>query len=266
MCVVVTSNDGASAYVVGFAKAARYDEESDEPPKVDDPESEENIVSGDKVWRVGDVAKPRAQIVLKSGGALLLETGSGVGVTLNSLNNTMALRSMNMSQLADGYRAFFGRKEVGKTDPESFAEENFYDKVGPSSVRVRVRHGDLDNDAKREITVSEITVAGGATTGTIKLRETYYSDGSWVGDGKKYQWGSGADEPMVLGNALVEAFEKLIDIITNLTVNTPWGPSTPPLPPTSTDLASLKRQLSGKILSTFLFLSKEPSSPGLVNE
>jgi hypothetical protein len=266
MCIVVTTNDGANAYVVGFARVAKYEEDSDEAAKTSDPESEENIVAGDKVWRVGDVSKPRAQIVLKSGGALLLESGAAVGISLNSLNNTMSLRSMNMTQLADGYRGSFGRKEIGKTDPETVAEENFYDKVGPSSVRVKLRYGDLDGDAKRELTVSEIKVGGGATTGTIKSRETHYADGSWIGEGSKYQWGSGADEPMVLGNALVESIEKLIDIVTNLTVNTAWGPSTPPLPPTSTNLASLKQELSGKILSTFLFLSKEPTDPGLVNE
>jgi hypothetical protein len=51
------------------------------------------------------------------------------------------------------------------------------------------------------------------------LRETYYDDGSWVGEGQKYQFGGkGADEKALLGNKVVDLFKDLIDIVdvTNL--------------------------------------------------
>jgi hypothetical protein len=250
--VAVMTTDGAQCFVIGFHHPPKFDDNSDVAPEVGNPD--DNNSGGDKVWRTaGD-----ASFILKRGGAVIIEGGAGTGVILNPLNNTMTLRASNFSQIADGYRASRGRKEIGKTKPSTVHEDEFLHQVGPSFQRMRVRHGDLDGNARRELELASVTVIGSKETAIVKTRETYYSDGSWVGNGPKYQWGADASEQGVLGNALVAAIGELIDIIKALKVGTAWGPSTPPLPDIQLKLQNLKTQLSGKILSTYIFLSKSP--------
>lgn len=248
------TSDGAQCFILGFQRPPAFDEQSDDPPDVGNPS--DNASSGDKVYKTAG----GATFVLKRGGAIFVESGPGVSIVMNPLNNQMSLRSSNTMTIADGYTARRGREEIGKTEPQTFHEEIFQDQVGSSYDRIRLRHGNLDKNARRELELDAVTVVASQSTITVKSRETYFSDGSWVGEGPKYQWGgSGASENAVLGNQLVEVFGTLFDIIKNLKVNTAWGPSTPPLPPTLIDLDKLKSQLSDKILSTFLFFSKNPA-------
>jgi len=256
-CVVAVSNDGGQGYVIGFIQVPEFDEDGDDDPSVGNPN--ENTVAGDKVYKTAG----GASLILKRGGTVIVEGGSGVGVILNPLNRTLSMRCTNYQSSADGYRSAMGRKERGSTEPETLHVEDFSSQVGASFDRLRIEHGTLSSNARRQLSLSAVTIASSKETGIIKTRETYYNNGSWVGEGPKYQWGgSGADEPAVLGNALVEAMEELMDIIRDLKVNTAWGPSTPPLPTTLAALNQLKSKLSGNILSTFLLFTKDPPSLG----
>jgi hypothetical protein len=249
------TTNGAQCFIIGFSRSPVVDEQSDDPPSVGVPEDSDT--SGDKVYKTAG----GATLLLKRGGAVIVEGGSGTGVVLNPLNNHMSLRSSNFRQNADGYLSRRGRLSPGSTDNETTHEEAFLHQVGPTYDRLRIRHGTIDGDARRQLELATVKIVSSQEVATIKTRETYNSDGSWIGEGPKYQWGGdGADEPAVLGNALVTAISKLIDIITQLKVGTAWGPSTPPIPPTPTDLAQLKAELSDKILSTFAFFSKKPPS------
>ena len=256
-CVVAMGNDGAPAYVIGFIRVPVFDEGSEDDPVVGNPE--ENKTSGDKVFKTSG----GASLILKRGGAVIIEGGAGTGIIMNPLNNQMSLRSTNYGLVADGYRTIRGRLEPGSTQPETLHTEDFLTQVGPDFDRFTIAHGTLPSDGRRQLSLSSVTIVSGQESVTVRTRETYSSDGSWVGEGPKYQWGGdGADEPAVLGKELVTALEGLIDIVKELKVNTAWGPSTPPLPPTLIALDQLKSKLSGNILSNFLFFKKDPPSLG----
>lgn len=252
-CLALMTSDGAQCFVIGFHRTATIDEESDEIPSVGNPE--DNKSAGDKVYQTSGGAR----LTLKRGGSVIIEGGPGANIVFNPLNNRVSLRAANFGVIADGHRLFRGRKEIGKISPETIHEEDFQHQVGPTFDRFSVRHGSVGGDGRRELSLTSITVVASLETATIKTRETYFSDGSWVGEGPKYQWGGkDADQAGVLGNKLVDAISSLIDIIKGLKVNTAWGPSTPPLPPTLIALDQLKSELAGKILSTFIFLKKDP--------
>ena len=256
-CVCIVTKNGAQAFIAGFQKPPLFDEdgESDEPVVGD---AEDIATSGDKVWQT----KEGAKFILRRAGMVIVEGGPGVSIFMTPVKNQMTLRSTNFTHIVNGYKARRGRVEIG-TNPATTHEEEYWNQVGASYQSIGLRHGALENNARRELTLTEVVVAGGQTAVVTKTRETYYNDGSWVGEGPKYQWGGvGANEPMVLGNQLVAAFNTLVDIVKSLKVNTAWGPSTPPIPPTPIDLQKLKNELSGKILSTFLFLSKNPAPLG----
>lgn len=251
-CVAIMTTDGAQCFVIGFHNPPHFDDETDDIPSVGNPE--ENDSSGDKVYRTAG----GAVMILKRGGSVIIEGGSGTGVILNPLNNTMTMRGSNFTHIADGYQATRGRQEIGKTNPSTIHREEFLHQVGPTFDRFRIQHGNLKSDGRRQLELAAVKVVASRETSTIKTRETYQNDGSWIGEGPKYQWGgAGAKEPMVLGLQLVEVLNRLINIVKNLKVNTAWGPSTTPLPPTPIDLDALKNELTGKILSTFLFLTKD---------
>jgi hypothetical protein len=253
-CVALMTADGAACYICGFAKPPEFDEDGDDDPVIGNPD--DNSTSGDKVFKTAG----GASFILKRGGAVIVEGGPGTGVIMNPVNNQMSLRSSNFRQTVDGYLVRRGRTDPGETSPNTTHDEEWLHQVGPSFDRVRVSHGDLDSNARRKFTLGAVTVISSKESVTLKTRETYFANGSWVGEGPKYQWGgSGADEPIVLGNALVDAMNELMDIISKLTVNTAWGPSTPPLPATQQGLSTLKQKLGGNILSTYLFSTKDPA-------
>ena len=254
-CIAVMSHSGAGCFIIGFQAVPSWDEQSDDPPAVGN--ADDNQTSEDKVFRTSG----GAALILKRGGGVIIEGGAGTGVILNPLNNTMTLRAANYNQIADGYSASRGRKQPGKTDPATLHDESFQHQVGPSFDRVEISHGSVNEKARRQLTIEAVTVAGSNQTAIAKTRETYNSDGSWVGEGPKYQWGGdGADEPVPLGNQLVTKLGELIDIVKSLKVNTAWGPSTPPLPDTILKLVQLKSELSDAILSKYLFVSKKPKT------
>jgi len=254
-CVAVTTADGGQCFIVGFTAPAVFDESNDDDPVLGLPE--DNLTSGDKVYRT----KGGATVILKRGGAVMIEGGAGTSITLNPLEKQwwMSFRASNFKQSVDGYMAQRGRKEPGTTKPETVHREQFLHQVGSTYDRFTIEHGDLSNSVRRSLVLEEVTIISSSEQTTVKTRERYFSDGHWIGEGPKYQWGGeSADEPIVLGNALVDAMNTLMDIIKNLKVNTAWGPSTPPIPPTPIDLESLKSELGDKILSTFMFTTKEP--------
>ena len=255
LAVALMTSNGAQCMIVGFHRAPQFDQQKDEIPSVGNPD--DNVSAGDKVYRTSG----GATLLLKRGGAIVIESGPGVSIRCIPKDARMTLNSSNYKNIADGYSASRGRQEVGGTAPETIHTEDFLHQVGPSYDRLRLQHGNLPQDSRRRLELAAVTVVAGQATVTVKSRETYFSDGSWVGEGPKYQWGGGAaNEPAVLGTQLVEAFTTLFGIIKTLKVNTAWGPSTPPLPDTQTKLTQLQSELSGKILSTFMFLSKDPSS------
>lgn len=264
--IVVTTNDGCMPMIIGCVRLPRFVEESDESMPVLDHDQEAPD-EGDRVIQTAGGAR----LILRDGGMAILEGGAGAtSITMdtalpNSLTKITA-RSPSWNQVNDGYQVYRGRPLGDANKEQTSSREDFFDKVGPSSVRVSIRHGNVTSTVRRELTVSSVTQTKLGTTGTIKLRERYYADGSWVGEGAKYQWGDGADEPFVLGKQLVSVMEQLIDKIKTLQVNTAWGPSGPPLPNIVADLETLKASLSGKILSTYLFGSKTSKPPGTVNE
>ena len=123
---------------------------------------------------------------------------------------------------------------------------------------MKIRHGALENDARREFTVSEVVVAGGQVTTVTRTRETYYNDGKWFGEGPEYKWGgAGADEPVVLGAALVSTIKTLTALIRGITVPTAWGPSGPPLNSAQFTI-QVDNQLDS-ILSDYMFTTKTPA-------
>lgn len=252
-CVAVMTTNGAQCFIIGFSRSPTVDDQSDDPPVVGVPDDSDT--SGDKVYKTAN----GASFVLKRGGAVIIEGGPGTGVILNPLNNQMSLRSTNFRQNADGYLSKRGRVTPGSTEPATSHEEAFLHQVGPTYDRMRTLHGTFDSNARKRFELAAVKIVSSKEIVSIKTRETYFADGSWIGEGPKYQWGGdSADEPAVLGKQLVEVFNTLIGIIENLKVSTAWGPSGPPLPPTPIDLENLKSQLSDKILSTFAFFSKKP--------
>lgn len=253
MCIALFTADGADCFIVGFAKPPSFDESADDEPAIENPK--DNLSAGDRVIKT----QGGASFFMKRGGSLIIEGGPGATMILNPINSKVSLKSANFFQTVDGFRSTRGRQEQGGTSPETFHQEEYSDRVGASFDREKISHGNLPNSARRQFTLEAVTIVSKKETVTIKTRETLYDDGSWCGEGPKYQWGGpSADEPIVLGNALVDAMNKLIDIVKGLKVNTAWGPSTPPIPPTLIDLEALKNELSGKILSTYMFSSKDP--------
>lgn len=251
--VALMSSEGSECFIVGFHRVAQFDEDVDEKPTVGN--AEDNHSPGDKV----EETSGGARMLLREGGAVLIEGGPGANISLNPVNNRISIRSTNLNLIADGYRTSRGRHpDTPKTSPETIHEEEFLHQVGPSFDRFRVRHGDLGDNKRRELSLASVTVTGGQEIATVVARETYSNDGSWLGEAKEYYWGlKNKDEPAVLGNQLVEAMSELIDILKTVKVNTAWGPSTPFIPPESLKLDTLKNKLSGKILSNFLFFQKE---------
>lgn len=256
-CVALVSNNGGQCYITGYSKAPEFDEDSDDIPAVGN--ADENNSAGDKVYKTSG----GATLVLKRGGAVYIEGGPGVSFILNPLNNQMSLRAGNFKHTALGYAAVRGRKEPGTTKPETVHTEDFLHQVGADARdRFRIEHGDLESDARRRLSLSEVTIIASQESVTVKTRETYFNDGSWIGEGPKYQWGGAdADEPIVLGNALVDVIKKLSSIIKGIKVPTAWGPSGTPLPPTPIDLTSLEGDLD-KILSEFMYVTKTPAELG----
>jgi hypothetical protein len=256
-CVCVFDSDGGQGVVIGFLRIPQFDEDSDEESGAFTPAGE-NKVQGDKVYKTAG----GATLILKRGGAVLIEGGKGVGLVLNPLNNQLSIRSSNHRTIADGYSATRGRTNPGGTQPETSHTEEFLHQVGVSFDRFTVAHGTLEGDARRQITLESVSIIAGSETATALARETYNKDGKWFAEGPEYKWGgTGADEPVVLGNALVDAVNELIDTVKELKVNTAWGPSTPPLPPTLIALDSLSRKLGDQILSTYMFTTKDPTEP-----
>lgn len=254
-CVAVMTSNGAQCFIIGFCRPPSFDEDSDDPPVVGSVDDSDT--SGDKVYRTaGDAA-----LILKRGGAVILEGGVGTGLILNPINNQVSMRSTNFLHSADGYLAEHGRVDPGTVRPATVSEENYLHQVGPSYDRVTVKNGTVDGTVRRQLEIASVNIVSGQEVATVKTRETYDADGSWVGEGPKYQWGDGADEPAVLGKQLVDVMGQLIDIVKSLQVNTAWGPSGPVLPNIVANLESLKSQLSDKILSTFAYFSKNPSTP-----
>jgi hypothetical protein len=267
LCVAL-AGPGGSVWIVGFHLPPRFDQTGQAAPVIGDAADEAgplNAVAGDKVLRSdGDAA-----LLLKRGGSALVQGGPGATTTWLKQSNTVSTRAQNINEHADGARRVRGRIKVGKTDPETLAVDQFTDQVGPSATRVQLRHGHLDGSARRELTLSQVSYAGGAVTGTVKLRETYNDDGSWVGEGPKYQFGGkDADENALLGNVVTSLLKDLIDIVKNLKVNTAWGPSATPVADTLAKLTKLQADYldNGKIKSDYIFLSKRAPNPGTVNE
>lgn len=260
-CVAVMPTSMGACFIIGFWKPPLSNDESDEIPTVGN--AEENRIGGDKSWKTAG----GAVFALKHGGSVIIEGGPGTGIILNPLNNTISVRCRNLQEIADGYQANRGRKNPGKTSPETLATVDHHDRVGASSTRVREQTGDLPKKARREFTLSSIMQTKIGRTGTIRIKETYYDDGSWISEGPKYQWGGkDAKEPMVLGLELSAVLKSIMKIISNIRVPTAWGPSGKPLPPTPIELSQLSSELDGKILSTYMFHTKKPAEPGKVTE
>lgn len=258
-CVVVFDDDGGQGFVIGFLRIPQFDEDADAEAGAFTP-SADNKVQGDKVYSTAG----GATLILKRGGAVLIEGGKGTGIILNPLNNQMSFRCSNQKVVVDGYSATRGRTSPGGTQAETTHVEQFKNLVGPVFDRVTISHGELGGDAVGRI-LSEYRLESVSTVGAdeqveVLTREFYNGAGHWVGEGPNYQWGGiDADEPIVLGNQIVDAISELIDTIKQLKVNTAWGPSTPPLPPTLISLDSLKNKLAEQILSTYMFTTKDPS-------
>lgn len=266
-CVALVG-PGGSVWIVGFHLPPKYDEAGGAAPTIGDAGDSAgplNNVAGDKVLRSdGDAA-----LLLKRGGSSVIQGGPGATTSWLKETNTISSRSQNLREQADGFQRSRGRIQVGKIAPETIAIDDHFDQVGASATRVRVRHGKLNRNARREITVSKVTYSGGSLTGSIALRETYNEDGSWVGEGQQYQFGgTAADEKALLGNAVTSLLKELIDLLKNLKVNTAWGPSAPPVADTIAQLSALQAKYvdSGKITSDYIFFSKAPSNPGSVSE
>ena len=253
LCVCLMTMDGSQAFIHGFLDPPKWDDEGESDTPVvghqDDISS-----AGDKVYQTVGGAK----LMLRRGGLVVVEGGAGTSLLLSPVNNQLTVRSTNFSHIASGYLARRGRKELGKTDPATQHEEEFQHQVGASYDRVKIRHGSLENDARRELTVSEVVVAGGQATTVTRTRETYYNDGKWFGEGPEYKWGgAGADEPVVLGAALVSTIKTLTALIRGITVPTAWGPSGPPLNSAQFTI-QVDNQLDS-ILSDYMFTTKTPA-------
>jgi len=254
-CIVIESDDGGQGFAVGFHAMPKFDDENEDTPQFEVPA--ENFTAGDKVLRT----KGGARLIMKRGGLASLEGGPGAVVQLNPTNNLVTINGSNNAVSMDGYKAVRGRRNVGTTEVATRHEEKFDSAVGPSFDRVRETRGKVGSgDARREVTVESVTVAGGRESALASFRETVNADGSWESKGPSYAWGGG-DEAMVLGNQLVDAIGQLIDIIKTLQHTTAVGPTSPPLPPFIAQLDQLKLQLSDMILSTFMKLSKNPEAP-----
>jgi hypothetical protein len=256
MCVATLSGNGAHCTVHGFQIPPKFVEDEDDPPANELPI--ENNSSGDKVYKTSG----GATLVLKRGGAVYLEGGAGTSFILNPINNQVSLRSGNFKQSALGYFAVRGRKLPGTTDPLTKHTEDFLHQVGADARdRLRLEHGDLESDARRRLTLSEVTIVASIESVTVKTRETYYSDGSWVGEGPMYRWGAtDANEPIVLGNALASLFRALFSAIAAQTHTTAWGPSGPPI--NINEFTTRLPDMLDSILSEFMFVTKKPAELG----
>ena len=260
-CVALTSDNGAHVIIIGYTRQPVFDEGGDETPLVGDPPNVDT--SGDKIFSTAG----GAFLALKRGGAVQLEGGSGGSIIINPANRTMSYRTGNKHDTSDGYQSSRGRKAVPSTEPETLHQDSFHDTVESRSIRVRVRHGDIDGGVRRELEVASLNRTKVGTTGQNLFRERHNKDGSWETEGPEYKWGgSTANENAVLGKKLVGVLDTFIDIVQRMQVGTAMGPSTPALLQFQKEFTDLRQTLSDEILSEYIFISKTPSDPGPVNE
>lgn len=260
---VGVSGPGGSVWIIGFIRPPRFDDSKNDAPAVGN--ADDNQVGGDWVRSTAGGAR----IMLKHGGAVVLEGGPLASLSLNPVNGTIAQRSQNLTVATDGFAQSRGRVEPGSTKPATVTTDEFYSQVGPAATRIRLRHGSIGSDIARELTVATIAAAAGGVTGKVMVRETYGNDGSWTGEGPSYKWGGElATERAVLGDALVSMMKDIIDLLKNFKVITPSGPSTGLTPDTVVQLEEIAPTHldSGKILSNYIYLSKLPRDPGVVKD
>jgi len=260
-CVVATSNGGA-AYIIGYFNpptTARLDDDGtttdSNPGSADDVDAQ---TQGDHIIR-----SENSIFNMKRLGAILVESGASIRQTMNPSDGTYFTQAKRRTDVSEGY--MLARSRIDENQPETLSTEDFFDKLlqrGSKSTRVRIKNGKVDSSAVRELTVTEVNfVTPASPIETIKARERYFSDGSWVAEGPEFRWGGSlADEPVVLGNALVAVIKELSRIIKGIKVSTAWGPSGTPLPPTPTDLVTLENDID-KILSDYMFATKKPAIP-----
>jgi len=264
-CVAVLG-PGGTCYVIGFHLPIKYDKNLKKKITIGDASDEFgklNNSPGDKVW----FTEGGARLRILRGGSVLIGGGPGVGTSWLKEGNVMTSVAQTITEGADGFKRSIGKIKSG-SEPETMGVEQYFDKTGPSSTRTQLKYGHLANDGRRELTVSVLATTGPKVAGTIKFRETHYDDGSWVGEGSKFQFGKDADENALLGKVVVDMLKKLIGIIKDLKVNTAWGPSGPPVALAIKDLTELQSNFidNSKILSDYIFLSKKAGEPVPVNE
>lgn len=251
-CVIVTTNDGAQPFIVGFHAPDIFDEDADVEPVADQPQT--NQVAGDKTYST----EGGARFMMKRGGMVILEGGLGASLALNPVTNRATLRSSNMLLAADGLRIASGRKNVEADSPDTLHVSDYQDQVGTSYDRVRIRHGKVASSTRREVTVSGVTFIGGREQEEVRYRETINSSGEWVGEGPKYSFADGASERAPLGDLLMDAIAQIIQAIATLQVSTPFGATSPPISSDAIRLSTelLPRVKAGELLSDYIFFAK----------
>jgi len=263
LCVIVTANGGA-AFIIGFFNPpTTIETENDEfttetnPGAVEDTEARS---PGDWIVRTED-----ASINVKRMGAVVIESGASIRVTMNPRDGTHFSQARTRIDIAEGYSSRQGR--IRNTSPESLSQYDYYDKIlqrGRTSLRVTVKNGEVSGSVRREVSLTNVNyLTPSSPIETLLSRDRLLDDGGWISEGPKYQWGgSGADEPIVLGNALVTILKRLSSIIKQIKVPTAWGPSGVPLPPTPVNLTQLENDLDD-ILSEYMFTTKSPANLSL---
>jgi len=267
LCLVGTAQ-GGEAFILGFWNppstiATEGDDYTNEttPGVVDDKDAR---TAGDWLLRTEN-----ALLNLKRGGSLVIECGATIRQTLNPDNGNHFTQARSRIDVSEGYK--LTRNRLKDTERETLSTEEFFDKIlqrGQSATRIRVRNGRISSSTRYELSIAEVNYA--TITDPIvsfKARERYFDDGSWIAEGPKYQWGGdGADEPIVLGNALADIISDLCDIIGAIKVPTAWGPSGTPLPPTAIDLYSKVKRKLDNFKSDYIFATKKPKSLRLVSD
>ncbi len=275
---VAVTGPGGEVLLIGFARMPKVNVNADAPtlgdtswPCAEDTKDQSkpgqaiNLIPGDKVRRT----KGGSALIQKQGGTTIIQGGAGVQTQWLKDQNTLSSSAQNMNNQADGFKSIRGRVKPNKPDPETLAVEDFYRSVDTSSTRVRIRHGALDS--KDSSKLRELTITDGVsafspptTQGTLKTRETYFTNGNWVGEGPSYKWGGdGASENAVLGQKLKTLLNDLIGILQSFQVvcGPPGSPSPAVFATTAAKLIQMKVNLAKEdFLSDYIFLTKKPAS------
>ena len=251
---VILAGPGGEAWAVGFTRPITSGFTADDGRDKRTLSREESS-PGDWVRR----SKSGAKIVLHSGGIIQLFSTPACLFQLNPATGEAIMNGQVLRSAADGYKMRRGRLPGVGLSPnnKTLSREVFMDRATASAATHWIEDtgaaGSAAKPALRQVTIKQ--------SGTLDLgREYYTSSAGFVGQMKSYHYGApGAGENFVLGQVLKGILKDFLKDYLVHQHGTPFGPSSPPVDP-STATTLLASKIEPELfLSSFMFTQKLPS-------